>query len=196
MGACSPTAWTVSAKASVLVDEYHHGVNVSDLAPQAWVLTPWARHCSGCSSRVRRLLLRGRSFGPLIPGRPRARASTRSGRRGRSAAATVQRSRRHARSSRHRDRALPGSPDRDSAASRGSASGMLSGCACPRSAADLAEAENALMASASTEAELLKSAQRLQSHRSSCPARKGPTRPCPSAGPTSPHGGEARRPAS
>jgi hypothetical protein len=38
----------------------------------------------------------------------------------------------------------------------------------PEIAADLAEAENALMASASTEAELLKSAQRL--HRIAHPA--------------------------
>jgi len=74
-------AWTVIRKASVLVDEYHHGVNVSDLAPQAWVLTRGARPCSGCSSRCSSVcscaaVRLDRSF----PGRPRARASTRSGR--------------------------------------------------------------------------------------------------------------------
>jgi hypothetical protein len=57
----------VGASAPVAFDEYHHGLVLSDLAPQAWVLTPWGAALlwllvAGFTG----LLLRGRRFGPLI----------------------------------------------------------------------------------------------------------------------------------
>jgi hypothetical protein len=58
----------VGPSAPVVFDEYHHGLVLSDLAPQAWVLTPWGAALlwllvAGFGG----LLLRGRGFGPLIP---------------------------------------------------------------------------------------------------------------------------------
>jgi hypothetical protein len=58
----------VSASGPVTFDEYHHGLTVSDLAPQAWVLTPWGAALlwlivAGFAG----LVLRGRGFGPTIP---------------------------------------------------------------------------------------------------------------------------------
>ncbi len=58
----------VGASAPVAFDEYHHGLVLSDLAPQAWVLTPWGAALlwlivAGFAG----LLLRGRGFGPIIP---------------------------------------------------------------------------------------------------------------------------------
>ena len=58
----------VGASAPVVFDEYHHGLVLSDLAPQAWVLTPWGAALlwlivAGFAG----LLLRGRTFGPVIP---------------------------------------------------------------------------------------------------------------------------------
>jgi hypothetical protein len=58
----------VGASAPVAFDEYHHGLVLSDLAPQAWVLTPWGAALlwllvAGFAG----LLLRGRAFGPIIP---------------------------------------------------------------------------------------------------------------------------------
>ncbi len=59
---------TAGAGATVAVDEYHHGLTISDLSPQAWVLTPWGAALlwllvAGFAG----LLLRGRGFGPRIP---------------------------------------------------------------------------------------------------------------------------------
>jgi hypothetical protein len=64
----------VGPNAAVVFDEYHHGLVLSDLAPQAWVLTPWGAALlwllvAGFAG----LLLRGRGFGPTIP-RPAAAA--------------------------------------------------------------------------------------------------------------------------
>lgn len=58
----------VAPNAPVAFDEYHHGLVLSDLAPQAWVLTPWGAALlwllvAGFAG----LILRGRSFGPVIP---------------------------------------------------------------------------------------------------------------------------------
>ena len=58
----------VGPNAAVSFDEYHHGLVLSDLAPQAWVLTPWGAAVlwllvAGFAG----LLLRGRGFGPTIP---------------------------------------------------------------------------------------------------------------------------------
>ena len=158
-----------SAKASVLVDEYHHGLNVSDLAPQAWVLTPWGAALLWLLLAVFvGLLLRGRSFGPLIPRppeSPRVDAEW--------AVAVGQLLRRS--SARAVTLGLLATATERSLAAR---TGIplqprerfwnALWVRVPEIAADLAEAENALMASASTEAELLKSAQRL--HRIAHPA--------------------------
>ena len=63
----------VAPSAPVTFDEYHHGLVLSDLAPQAWVLTPWGAALlwllvAGFAG----LLLRGRGFGPVIPRRAEA----------------------------------------------------------------------------------------------------------------------------
>jgi hypothetical protein len=151
-----------SAKASVLFDEYHHGLNVSDLAPQAWVLTPWGAALLWLLIAVFvGLLLRGRSFGPLIPRLPEvARVDAEW------AVAVGQLLRRS--SARAVTLGLLASATERSLAAR---TGIplqprerfwnALWVRVPEIAAELAEAENALMASASTEAELLKSAQRL-----------------------------------
>jgi Domain of unknown function (DUF4350) len=58
----------VGASAPVAFDEYHHGLVLSDLSPQAWVLTPWGAALLWVLVAVFvGLLLRGRGFGPLIP---------------------------------------------------------------------------------------------------------------------------------
>jgi hypothetical protein len=57
----------VDARAAVGFDEYHHGLILSDLAPQAWVTTPWGAAILWFLVAVFvGLLLRGRRFGPLI----------------------------------------------------------------------------------------------------------------------------------
>ena len=68
----------VDANAAVGFDEYHHGLILTDFAPQAWVTTPWGAAILWFLVAVfAGLLLRGRRFGPLIP-RPAetARADT------------------------------------------------------------------------------------------------------------------------
>jgi hypothetical protein len=56
-----------SPSAAVLFDEYHHGVVLSDFAPQAWVTTPWGAGLLWLLVAVFvGLVLRGRSFGPRI----------------------------------------------------------------------------------------------------------------------------------
>jgi hypothetical protein len=58
----------VGINASVAFDEYHHGLVLSDLAPQAWVLTPWGAALLWLLvAGFFGLLLRGRGFGPIIP---------------------------------------------------------------------------------------------------------------------------------
>jgi hypothetical protein len=57
----------VDAGSAVGFDEYHHGLILSDLAPQAWVTTPWGAAILWVLVAVFvGLLLRGRRFGPLI----------------------------------------------------------------------------------------------------------------------------------
>jgi hypothetical protein len=150
------------AGAPVLFDEYHHGVNLSDLAPQAWVMTPWGAALLWLLIAVfAGLILRGRSFGPLIA-RPadveRVDAEW--------AVAVGQLLRRS--SARAVTLGLLASATERSLAAR---TGIplqprerfwnALWVRVPEIAADLAEAENALGASAATEHELLKSAQRL-----------------------------------
>jgi hypothetical protein len=58
----------VGSGAAVGFDEYHHGLILSDFAPQAWVGTPWGAAILWFLVAVFvGLLLRGRRFGPLIP---------------------------------------------------------------------------------------------------------------------------------
>jgi hypothetical protein len=58
---------TAGASAPVAFDEYHHGLILSDLSPQAWVLTPWGAALLWLLVAVFvGLLLRGRRFGPLV----------------------------------------------------------------------------------------------------------------------------------
>jgi hypothetical protein len=57
----------VGTNGSVAFDEYHHGLVLSDLAPQAWVLTPWGAALLWLLvAGFFGLLLRGRGFGPVI----------------------------------------------------------------------------------------------------------------------------------
>src|ERR1700694_4981673 len=57
-----------SPNAPVLFDEYHHGVILSDFGPSAWLTTPWGAGLLWLLVAVFvGLVLRGRSFGPLIP---------------------------------------------------------------------------------------------------------------------------------
>jgi hypothetical protein len=59
---------TVHAGSVVAFDEYHHGLTFSDLAPQAWVLTPWGAAILWLLVALFiGLILRGRRFGPLVP---------------------------------------------------------------------------------------------------------------------------------
>ncbi len=58
----------VGSGAAVGFDEYHHGLILSDIAPQAWVTTPWGAAILWFLVAVFvGLLLRGQRFGPLIP---------------------------------------------------------------------------------------------------------------------------------
>jgi len=58
----------IGGGAAVGFDEYHHGLILTDLAPQAWVTTPWGAAILWFLVAVfAGLLLRGRRFGPLIP---------------------------------------------------------------------------------------------------------------------------------
>ena len=57
----------VSDGAAVSFDEYHHGLIITNFAPQAWLLTPWGASLLWLLVAVFvGLLLRGRRFGPLI----------------------------------------------------------------------------------------------------------------------------------
>ena len=61
----------VPGGAAVSFDEYHHGLILSDFAPQAWLLTPWGSALLWMILAVFfGLLLRGRSFGPLMRREP------------------------------------------------------------------------------------------------------------------------------
>jgi hypothetical protein len=159
------------AAAPVAFDEYHHGLILSDLAPQPWVATPWGAGLLWLLVAVFvGLLLRGRSFGPLIPRPPAAaRADVEW------AAAVGQLLRRS--SARAVTLGLLATATERSVAAR---TGLplqprerfwnALWVRSPALAADLAEAEVALSASAANEAELLKAAQRL--HHIAHPVRE------------------------
>lgn len=163
----------VSPNAAVVFDEYHHGVVLSDFAPQAWVTTPWGVGLLWLLVAVFvGLVLRGRSFGPVIL-RPSEAARTDV----EWAVAVGQLLRRS--SARALTLGLLATATERAVASR---TGIplqprerfwnALWVRVPELAADLAEAENALNASAATEADLLKAAQRL--HRIAHPAAAGP----------------------
>jgi hypothetical protein len=155
LGLAGPTA-------PVLFDEYHHGVVLSDFVPQAWLATPWGAALLWLLVAVFvGLLLRGRSFGPLIPrpvesartdvewavavGQLLRRSSARAVTLGLLAAATER-----AVAARTGIPLMPRERFWNALWVR-----------APALAADLAEAENALNTSAATESDLLKAAQRL-----------------------------------
>ena len=150
------------AGAPVRFDEYHHGVRLSDLTPQAWVTTPWGAGLLWLLIAVfAGLLLRGRSFGPLIPKTAEvARADAEW------AVAVGQLLRRS--SARAITLGLLASATERSVAAR---TGIpvqprerfwnALWVRVPEVAAALAEAENALYGSAADEAGVLKAAQRL-----------------------------------
>lgn len=59
---------SAGSSSAVTFDEYHHGLTVSDFAPQAWLTTPWGAALLWLLVAVfAGLLLRGRRFGPLVP---------------------------------------------------------------------------------------------------------------------------------
>jgi hypothetical protein len=171
---------TVSAGATIAVDEYHHGLTFNDLAPQAWVLTPWGAALLWLLVAIFvGLILRGRRFGPLVP-RPAeaARADVewavavgellrRSGAR----AVTLG--------------LLANASERAVAARTGLPMQPRERfwnalwVRAPELAGELADAEHALYGSAGGEAELLKAAQRL--HDVAYPALPDPQRSRPSA---------------
>ncbi len=167
--------------AAVVFDEYHHGVILSDFTPQAWVTTPWGAALLWLLVAVfAGLMLRGRSFGPLIP-RPAeaARADVEW------AVAVGQLL--HRSGARSVTLGLLASATERAVAAR---TGIplqprerfwnALWVRVPGLAADLAEAENALYASAASEPDLLKAAQRL--HHIAHPVTEERRRPAPVSG--------------
>jgi hypothetical protein len=158
--------------APVLFDEYHHGLILSDFTPQAWLLTPWGAGLLWLLVAVFvGLVLRGRSFGPLVP-RPDEVARTDV----EWAVAVGQLLRRS--SARSVTLGLLASATERAVATR---TGIplqprerfwnALWVRTPEIAADLAEVESSLHASGPTESDLLKMAQRL--HRIAHPAPRG-----------------------
>jgi hypothetical protein len=150
------------ATGPVAFDEYHHGLILSDLAPQPWVTTPWGAALLWLLVAVFfGLILRGRSFGPLMP------RSVEAPREDVEWAAAVGQLLRRSSARAVTLGLLASATERSVAARTGlplqprerfwNALWVRS----PALAAGLAEAEVALQASASSEAELLKAAQRL-----------------------------------
>jgi hypothetical protein len=161
-----------SPSAAVLFDEYHHGVVLSDFAPQAWVTTPWGVGLLWLLVAVFvGLVLRGRSFGPVIRrpaeaaradvewavavGRLLRRSSARAVTLGLLAVAT--------------ERAVASQTGIPLQPRERFWNALW--VRVPGLAADLAEAETALLDSSASEADLLKAAQRL--HRIAHPVAVG-----------------------
>jgi hypothetical protein len=152
----------VGPNTPVQFDEYHHGVILSDFAPQAWLTTPWGAALIWLLVAIFvGLLLRGRSFGPLIPqllesartdvewavavGQMLRRSSARAVTLGLLAVAT--------------ERAVAARTGIPLQPRERFWNALW--VRAPALAADLAEAETALHASAATESDLVKAAQRL-----------------------------------
>ncbi len=162
----------VSPSSAVLFDEYHHGVVLSDFAPEAWVTTPWGAGLLWLLVAVFvGLVLRGRSFGPRIQlpaeavrtdvewavavGQLLRRSGARAVTLGLLAEAT--------------ERAVATQTGIPLQPRERFWNALW--VRVPGLAADLAEAENALHDSAASEADLLRAAQRL--HRIAHPAAAG-----------------------
>jgi hypothetical protein len=150
------------SSAPVFFDEFHHGLVVGDFSPQAWLTTPWGAALLWLFVAVFvGLVLRGRAFGPLIP-RPveAARADVEWAV---AVGALLRRS-----SARAVTLGLLASATERAVASQ---TGIplqprerfwnALWVRVPELAAELADAENTLHASAVSEPELLKAAQRL-----------------------------------
>jgi hypothetical protein len=168
----------VDGGAPVVFDEYHHGLTVTDLTPQAWILTSWGSALLWLIVAVFfGLILRGRRFGPLVPrtaqaSRAEAEWAVAVGellRRSGARAVTLG--------------VLASASERAVAASTGLAvqprdrfwSALWQ--RAPDTAAALDSAERALYDSADSEKDLLQAAQRL--HRIAYPVSEERTRPRP-----------------
>jgi hypothetical protein len=159
----------VGPNAAVSFDEYHHGLILSDFAPQAWVATPWGAALLWLLIAIfAGLLLRGRSFGPLI------RRPAESARTDLEWAVAVGRLLRRSSARAVTLGLLATATERAVAVQTGiplqprERFWNALWVRVPGLAADLAEAENALYASAASEPDLLQAAQRL--HRIAHPA--------------------------
>ena len=171
--------------AHVAFDEYHHGLTVSDFAPQAWVTTPWGAALLWLLVAVFfGLVLRGRRFGPLIQrpaevARSDAEWSVAVGqllRRSSARAVTLG--------------LLAGATERAVATRTGlplrprERFWNALWVRAPEVAGDLAQIENSLVAASATERDLLNAAQRLHEIAHPAPSR----RPAPPAAPLRPSG--------
>ena len=167
----------VGPNAAVSFDEYHHGLILSDFAPQAWVATPWGAALLWLVVAIfAGLVLRGRTFGPLI------RRPAESARTDVEWAVAVGRLLRVSSARAVTLGLLAAATERAVAAQTGIPAQPRERfwnalwVRVPGLAAELAEAETALNSSAASEPELLNAAQRL--HRIAHPAltsKVGPT---------------------
>jgi len=157
---------------AVLFDEYHHGLVLSDLGPQAWVTTPWGAGLLWLLVAVFvGLLLRGRSFGP------RMKRSAEAARTDVEWAVAVGQLLRRSSARAVTLGLLATATERAVSAQTGiplqprERFWNALWVRVPGLAADLAETENSLHGSAASEADLLKAAQRL--HRIAHPVAPG-----------------------
>jgi hypothetical protein len=167
----------VDSSAAVGFDEYHHGLILTDFAPQSWVTTPWGAAILWVLVAVFvGLLLRGRRFGPLIP-RP-AEATRADAEWAVAVGELLRRS-----SARALTLGMLASASERAVAVRTGLPAQPRDrfwnalyARAPELAAELADAERALQSSAAGEAELLSAAQKL--HRIAYPPpreRRGQT---------------------
>ena len=168
----------VGPGAAVAFDEYHHGITLSDITPQAWILTPWGAALLWLVVAIFfGLVLRGRRFGPRIPRQaPMSRAEA-------EWAVAVGELLRRAGARAVTLGVLAGASEREVAARTGLAAQPRDRFwqalwqRAPDIARELDAAEHALYGSATSEKDLLAAAQRL--HRIAYP--KPGERPSPPA---------------
>ena len=168
----------VGPGAAVAFDEYHHGITLSDITPQAWILTPWGAALLWLVVAIFfGLVLRGRRFGPRIPRQaPMSRAEA-------EWAVAVGELLRRAGARAVTLGVLAGASEREVAARTGLAAQPRDRFwqalwqRAPDIARELESAEHALYGSATSEKDLLAAAQRL--HRIAYP--KPGERPSPPA---------------
>lgn len=161
-----------SPAAPVSFDEYHHGLTLNDVSPQAWVTTPWGAGLLWLLVAVFfGLVLRGRRFGPIVeraPEIPRSDVEW--------AVAVGQLLRRS--SARSVTLALlAGATERSVASYTGLALQprerfwQALWVRAPQVAAELAEVETSLSSASASETDLMNAAERL--HRIAHPLAKG-----------------------